>query len=460
MTFDGSLPYNPLGGGGGSVLPQIPPLPPLAFVHHQTKNGIEQRMANRNNKRPNPLSLTRNTFTVPSASNSSLRTRCGKVSSSCIIDPPQPRRRFIGPLFSSEYDDSDDAGFKDEEEYESEQEFLERELSKMEALEDLLTDVQDEYYEDADVDDLLIETKIDEDNTDAIENLKEAGIVVEEDIEDVEELFSLLLDDDEFDDDDDDDDDEGGEDTFFDEMDDFLPTTLELEKALLQGVVPVSADVGSEAVAGDWGFDPLNLATKDYIHEAQYLLLQALPGAEKAPPPEARPEALILRDYREAEIRHGRLAMLAAVFWPLQEMLDRLLLDVDQFGPLIYGPVTLPYFPLLMTLTMMLLGYLDIYANAIRERDEAGDAFLPGDCFWDPLQILEGAPATMKRNMQERELFNGRMAMLAFAAFVFEEATTHLPVIEIKGNELLFMPAYQIPYVQEWLDAQFLDSYN
>ena len=103
----------------------------------------------------------------------------------------------------------------------------------------------------------------------------------------------------------------------------------------------------------------------------------------------------------------------------------------------------------------VLLGYLDIYAKAIQERDDTGDAFLPGDCFWDPLQILQGAPPSMARNMQERELFNGRMAMIAVAVFVFEEATTKLPLIDIPGNELLFTPAYQVPYIQEWLDAQF-----
>ena len=104
---------------------------------------------------------------------------------------------------------------------------------------------------------------------------------------------------------------------------------------------------------------------------------------------------------------------------------------------------------------LMLLGYLDIYTKDIQEEEGVGDAFLPGDCFWDPLKILEGAPATMTRNMQERELFNGRMAMLAFAAFVFEEATSRQAIIDIPGNEFLFVPAYQIPAVQSWLDAQF-----
>lgn len=69
-----------------------------------------------------------------------------------------------------------------------------------------------------------------------------------------------------------------------------------------------------------------------------------------------------------------------------------------------------------------------------------------------------GAPDAMKRNMQERELFNGRSAMLAFAVFVWEEATTGLPLISVEGNELLFEPAYTVPFVQEWLDERFSTS--
>jgi len=241
-----------------------------------------------------------------------------------------------------------------------------------------------------------------------------------------------------------------------------------LEQALLQGVVPVSADVGTDCLPGDFGFDPLNLASKDYFRPAQNFFINLVPEPDTATggkdnknldttttKGKPRPRALILRDYREAEIRHGRLAMLAAVFWPFQEMLDQLLLDPDQVGPLIYDPVTLPYFPLIMTFIMLNLGYLDIYSQAIKDRDSIGEAFLPGDCFWDPLRILEGAPDSMKRNMQERELFNGRVAMLAIALFTWEEAITHLPLMEIGSNELLLKPAYEVPFIQEWLDNQF-----
>merc|ERR1712176_1620286 len=105
-----------------------------------------------------------------------------------------------------------------------------------------------------------------------------------------------------------------------------------LEEALLQGVVPVDAGVGSDTLPGDWDFDPLNFADKDYIKGAQYRLLNMLPGGNpnNDPPPPPRPSALVLRDYREAEIRHGRLAMLAVIIWPIQEKIDRLLLDEEK----------------------------------------------------------------------------------------------------------------------------------
>lgn len=247
-------------------------------------------------------------------------------------------------------------------------------------------------------------------------------------------------------------------------------SSRDLERALMQGVVPAGAGVGSECLPGDWGFDPLDLSTKDYIGWAQRAVWgvvgmgveddNAVPSTATASTSDvldsSRPSALIIRDYREAEIRHGRLAMLASMFWPLQEMLDRLLLDESEFGSLVHSSgVTLPFIPLFMTAIMLLLGYLDIYSQSVKDMDKIGEAFLPGDCFWDPLSVLEGAPSTMKRNMQERELFNGRMAMLATAVYFWEEFTTHQPLISIEGNELLFEPAYTVPFIQKWLDTQF-----
>jgi Chlorophyll A-B binding protein len=292
-------------------------------------------------------------------------------------------------------DDDDDQILDNDEDDWDDRAFLLGELTRLESLEDLLEDIEEycaiEGMCDDDDDD-------DGEGNDNEEDDDDFAEVMLDELEKLDELFSFLEDNSDDDDDDDDFDmttmsPQSGNRGSKEEIDDlkFLAqASKELEKALLQGVVPVDASVGRDTIPGDWGFDPLNLADKDYIRQAQYRLLTLLPGGNpnNDPPPPPRPAALVLRDYREAEIRHGRLAMLAAVFWPLQEKLDQLLLDEDQFGPILYGPVTLPYFPLLMTLILLLLGYLDIYAKVIQEEEQIGDAFLPGDCFWDPLKIL------------------------------------------------------------------------
>ena len=147
--------------------------------------------------------------------------------------------------------------------------------------------------------------------------------------------------------------------------------------------------------------------------------------------------------------------MLAAIFWPLQELVDRAFLP-ESFGhtTFVYGGPTLPFFPLLMTFIMLNLGYLDIFASEIK-KEEAGDAFEPGDVFWDPLAILQDAPPSMRRNFQQRELFNGRIAMLAVACYILEEALTHKPLIEGRISQFLFEPAYEVHEIQAFFDSLF-----
>ena len=97
---------------------------------------------------------------------------------------------------------------------------------------------------------------------------------------------------------------------------------------------------------------------------------------------------------------------------------------------------------------------MELVASEIK-KEEAGDAFEPGDVFWDPLAILQDAPPSMRRNFQQRELFNGRIAMLAVACFFFEEALTHKPLITGRISQFLFEPAYEIPEIQAFFDSLF-----
>merc|ERR1719201_1931326 len=111
--------------------------------------------------------------------------------------------------------------------------------------------------------------------------------------------------------------------------------------------------VGDKTLAGDMNFDPLQLADS--------------PGK--------------LAWFREAEVKHARLAMLAAFGWPVSELTN--------FGNLL-----------------------------------TKDDYLPGMLGFDPL----GADSEC---MRSAEITNGRVAMVAITAYALEEAITKAPIFPI-----------------------------
>jgi light-harvesting complex I chlorophyll a/b binding protein 1 len=192
----------------------------------------------------------------------------------------------------------------------------------------------------------------------------------------------------------------------------------------------------------DYGFDPLGIARFDLIGTAM---------------DNKRPFQQVLRDYREAELRHGRLAMMAAIVWPLQELSEPMLMTETAAGSaqhpsvlnggLEQGPV-----PALTAIFALLVAAVDVLA--LRLREERGEnTWLPGDFNFDPLNILGGAPLEQRRKMQAREIDNGRLAMCALVVMAVEEALTGLPVTEV--TPWLFEPVFMIPQVREALDSEF-----
>ena len=73
----------------------------------------------------------------------------------------------------------------------------------------------------------------------------------------------------------------------------------------------------------DYGFDPLGFSKLDLFPAS---------ATDKTRAPE-----LVLREYRDAELRHGRLAMLAALAWPVQVGLVARLFDSATLGPCLYS---------------------------------------------------------------------------------------------------------------------------
>jgi hypothetical protein len=153
--------------------------------------------------------------------------------------------------------------------------------------------------------------------------------------------------------------------------------------------------VGDKTLAGDWGFDPLSISDT--------------------------PESLAW--YREAEIRHARLAMLAAFGWPVSEILN--------FGNLLTKDGRAP---------ALLNGGLDnvngVYWVAVFALAVAAEKFhidsqfgkkekyLPGMLGFDPLGL--DSPST-----RNAEILNGRVAMVAITAYALEEAIFRSPIFPI-----------------------------
>merc|ERR1719247_2651461 len=161
---------------------------------------------------------------------------------------------------------------------------------------------------------------------------------------------------------------------------------------------------------GDVGFDPLGLANYDLLLDSAY-------NKKRSP-------ALVLRDYRDAELKHGRLAMLAAVAWPLQEKLNPLLAAqlrwpnlVAETGGLspsvLNGGLEQGVVPIAVITFGVLVALVE--AQGLRIKKSDGDDWLPGD--YGTLRIAEKGTDQFY-SLQEGEIWNGRIAMIAIAAYV------------------------------------------
>jgi len=159
------------------------------------------------------------------------------------------------------------------------------------------------------------------------------------------------------------------------------------------------------SMAGDFGFDPLNLATNQ-----QDLDL-----------------------YRESEIRHARLGMLAVIGWPLSELwqsplaskldLPSLIRPNDLAPAVLNGNISdIPptFFVAALTLGAMIEAHTWLRKETPR--------FI-GDIGFDPLKAYPSDPQ-LQRQIQEAELTNGRLAMLAITAFAVQEAVQNVGIID------------------------------
>ena len=183
-------------------------------------------------------------------------------------------------------------------------------------------------------------------------------------------------------------------------------------------------------LAGDVGFDPFGFAT-------------------------SRAE---LYNQREAEVKHGRLAMLAVAGWVGAELWDgpiaravRLPSPVEAnggFAPSVLngglGKVSFLYWAVVVGFTAA----IDVYGQSLRAKATAKDpqwmltgSYLPGDFGFDPLELYPKDQNGRKR-MQLAEIKHGRLAMLAITAFAVQEYVSKVPVV--KETPMFFKPLFSV----------------
>lgn len=136
-----------------------------------------------------------------------------------------------------------------------------------------------------------------------------------------------------------------------------------------------------------------------------------------------------LKMYREAELKHGRVAMLATVGLLTQEILKNPL-GID--GPAIRHLDLLDEkFPEFGELFILICAFIEGWSiqnkweprSVTRELKRAArlrDDVAPGDLDWDPLEWFPSDPEEQAK-IRTKELQNGRLAMLGVAGIVAQE---------------------------------------
>lgn len=165
---------------------------------------------------------------------------------------------------------------------------------------------------------------------------------------------------------------------------------------------------------GDFGFDPLGFAT----------------GKNE------------LINYREAEIKHSRLAMLAAAGWPISEFLDKkfgsvfgmstLLDDNDRVPSLLNGGLD-KVSPLYWISCVVLAAFIDV--NGMRREVFEAEGYFPGNLGWDPLGFYPKDELSQKE-MQTKEIKHGRTAMVAIVVFAIQEFVYKESEVDIISEQL------------------------
>jgi hypothetical protein len=187
----------------------------------------------------------------------------------------------------------------------------------------------------------------------------------------------------------------------------------------------ILADGAASLVPGNKGFDPLGFATGE----------------------DAADSLFRLKNYREAELKHGRLAMLATVGWPMAELFHPGLAELKNAENLLaYGGQDAPAFapsvlnggleqfqPLLMAILVFSATIETKYVMGDGRKAFLAKDWVAGNLGFDPLGFYNSkdVSARQKRELELKEINNGRLAMLAISSFAALEFISKTPVVDL-----------------------------
>ena len=152
-----------------------------------------------------------------------------------------------------------------------------------------------------------------------------------------------------------------------------------------------------------------------------------------------RADEATMRRYREAELTHGRVAMLATVGFLAGEKVEgsSFLFDSQITGPAITHIAQVPsefWVALIAAIGAAEQfraekGWVDPADTPVDQPGQLRTDYIPGNLGFDPLNLMP-QDADGFFEMQTKELNNGRLAMLAAAGFLAQEAVDGKGILE------------------------------
>jgi Chlorophyll A-B binding protein len=149
-----------------------------------------------------------------------------------------------------------------------------------------------------------------------------------------------------------------------------------------------------------------------------------------------------LKRYREAELTHGRVSMLAVIGFLVGEKVEgsSFLFDASIKGPAISHLAQVPgLFWAALAIAIggaeqrrAEIGWVNPSDVPVSQPGLLRDDYSPGDIGFDPLGLRPTDPEELK-NLATKELQNGRLAMLAAAGFLAQELVDGKGILEHLG---------------------------